>query len=205
MMRFPLTLSALTLFAGVASAQKADVGADGQSVSKSVIVVSRDGKTYRKVVENGRVVEESGDPGLGRGIEIRIGAPLDLDALLERARRSGARANAGGRLRGVADLDLPEEIEQLLESGKLDLDRLFEKAREAGETAEKVESRVIVVKQGEKIVDERPRDGDAGVDIDVDVGDRIQRVRALRRRIERLQRQLDRLERGGRGNGRREV
>jgi len=101
------TLSAFTLMLALplahAQTPRATAKADNQSISsESVVEVSRsttkNGKTekrhYRRVVRNGKLVEESGDRSLSK----KGGKPVELDAekMLEKMRRELDTAKKAG-------------------------------------------------------------------------------------------------------------
>lgn len=73
-------------------------GSASSKSSESVRAVSSSSngqeRTYRRVVRDGKVVEESGDPSLGRGLGTGAGK-VDLEDLMRRARQGAPGANSG--------------------------------------------------------------------------------------------------------------
>ncbi|MFK7738957.1 MAG: hypothetical protein AB8H80_01440 [Planctomycetota bacterium] len=176
------------------------------TTSRSVTVISKDGKTYRKVVENGKVIEESGDASLAESVDvsaqIRTVEEVDIDAIVQEAMRTAGKPQVRvgspqiksriivmedgetviDRESGGLDfggIDLPKGVVKMIEAkvgsgserGRLGLDRLVERAkRAAGDAANSASTRVVVVKNGETIVDDVSGDaGGAKMEIDIDV------------------------------------
>lgn len=85
-----------TLFASAALVGAVAAQGNEARSTKSVIVISENGKTYKKVIENGKVVEESGDKSLGENVDIRIGGDgTEIKKLVDRARKGGGESDQG--------------------------------------------------------------------------------------------------------------
>jgi len=137
-MRLGLAALIVALVGGLAAAQNVDKSSSSTVVKK--VVISKDGatRTYKKVIKDGKVVEETGDRGL-------IGE-LDVDDLIRRAKKSGGKSDSKSQSRSrrivikdgkkvideetgddldLDDLDVPDAVRDMLEkmkTGKGDLD-----------------------------------------------------------------------------------
>lgn len=163
-----VALASLVL-AAVAPAQS--VEAESSSSSKSVIVISKNGKTYKKVIENGKVVAESGDKSLGKDVEIKIGGGdgADIEKVIERIRKRGGKSaksqssskSAKAKRRVVINGETVVDDE----SGDLDLGGLIERVRRDAKKGGKkgATSRIIINKDGKTIF------GDHGDVLDLDL------------------------------------
>jgi hypothetical protein len=115
-MRKLASISALVaIISGLAVAQGVRVETDAKSSSKKVIsiVTSENGKkrTYRKVIQDGKVIEESGDPSLLKD------TGLDARGLLRKARRDGG-AKTKHKSRRIVIRDGKKVIDETTGDGK---------------------------------------------------------------------------------------
>jgi len=160
-----LTSVALASLALAALAPAQNVEAESNSSSKSVIVISKNGKTYKKVIENGKVVEESGDKSLGKDVEIKIGGGdgPGIGGVIERIRKQGGKSSKSAKQRRKVVVNGKTIIDD--ESGDLDLGGLIERVRRDAKKGGKKggTSRIIINKDGKTIVG-----GDA-IDLDLPV------------------------------------
>lgn len=189
-------LGVLTLISGLGKAQE-------HEVEKKIVIKksssSSDGgsktKTYRRVIRNGKVVEESGDPSLleGIGLPDRVGRLLrkkggvdvdvdvDSDAksksrtrrivikdgktIVDEATEDGRPVRPGKGFDIDVDVELPDEVRRLI--------RRLGKGEfdiDMGVLGGKPGSmtRRLIIKDGKTIVDETTKDGKK---LDLDLGD----------------------------------
>ncbi|MAG54693.1 MAG: hypothetical protein CMJ83_00215 [Planctomycetes bacterium] len=116
MMRLTVAILALGLLGGMVTAQ--NVKSDSKSSSKTVIVISKDGKTYKKVIENGKVIEESGDKSIAGGAKVDV--DIDIEDLLGKALRG--KGSSKTKSRRIVLKNGKKVIDE--ESGDLDWDEM---------------------------------------------------------------------------------
>jgi len=193
-----LVMIVVPMLVSTGLAQNVDVDVEKQSSSRKVIVVNKNGKTYRKVIENGKVVEETGNPDLLKDVHIDVNVDVDVggDVRGNKAKKSRRVIRKSGKKildETLGGLDLPKKIRDLLDrvhEGTFDFDFDFDFGPGHGS---KSKSRRVVIVNGEKVIDEAT-DGDDPEDLFRGLGRHPLRGRRGLESLEDMQRELEELQ-----------